>query len=79
MQYLSLGLHDPAHPAMELTQFIVSHREQALLLGDYNAYRAQLSRQILSLRRKLGRTTAKGKKYAPPESITKEDVKRNHE
>ena len=64
---------------MELTKYIVSHREQALLLGDYNAYRAQLSRRLHSLRKKLGRTSAKGKKYVPPSGITSEDIENNHE
>ncbi|KAI9783781.1 MAG: hypothetical protein M1839_003117 [Geoglossum umbratile] len=64
---------------MDITAFVVSRRENALLLGDYNSYRAQLSRRILTLRKKLGRTTPKGKKYAPKEPITSQDIASNNE
>lgn len=62
---------------MDITQFIASHRE-ALLVGDYNAYRAQLSRQLLASRKRLGRATPKREKFAA-KPITAEDVGRNHE
>lgn len=64
---------------MDITNFIVSCRNGALLLGDYGAYRAQLSRRILTLRRKLGRTSAKGRKYTPKAPVTAQDVASNHE
>ena len=64
---------------MDITAFVVSRRENALLLGDYNSYRAQLSRRLLTLRKKLGRTTPKGKKYAPKAPITAKDIASNHE
>jgi len=64
---------------MDITQFITSRREEALLLGDHNSYRAQLSRRILTLRRKLGRSTAKNAKYSPKEPITAADIARDHE
>ncbi|KAI5358016.1 Putative signal recognition particle subunit SRP68, SRP68 domain superfamily [Septoria linicola] len=57
---------------MNVTQFVASHRE-ALLIGDYNTYRAQLSRQILAARRRLGRTTNKREKFAV-KPVTAEDV-----
>lgn len=62
---------------MDVTHFVASHRE-ALLIGDYNAYRAQLSRQILATRRRLGRTTNKREKFAV-KPVTAEDVGSNHE
>ncbi|KAI9763332.1 MAG: hypothetical protein M1840_000597 [Geoglossum simile] len=64
---------------MDLTAFVASHRENGLLLGDYNSYRTQLSRRILTLRKRLGRTTPKGKKYTPKAPITAEDIASDHE
>ncbi|EMC96488.1 hypothetical protein BAUCODRAFT_69954 [Baudoinia panamericana UAMH 10762] len=62
---------------MELTQFIATRRE-ALLVGDYSTYRAQLSRQLLALRKRLGRATPKREKFAKRD-VTAEDVGSNHE
>ncbi|OJD13394.1 hypothetical protein AJ78_06149 [Emergomyces pasteurianus Ep9510] len=59
---------------MDITTFIVSHREAALLAGDYNSYRAQLSRRLHTIRKKLGQTTPRGKKYSPKLTITAENV-----
>lgn len=64
---------------MDITSFIASHRNDALLLGDYSAYRAQLSRRLLTLRRKLGCASPKGRKYAPKTPVTAQDIARNHE
>ncbi|KAK3671620.1 signal recognition particle subunit srp68 [Recurvomyces mirabilis] len=62
---------------MDITSFIASHRE-VLLIGDYSTYRAQLSRQLLGLRKRLGRATPKREKFAA-KAITAEDVGNNHE
>lgn len=64
---------------MDITNFVISKRNDALLIGDYGSYRTALSRRILTLRRKLGRTSPKGKKYAAKAPITAEDIKSNHE
>ena len=64
---------------MDITSFVISRRENALLLGDYNSYRAQLSRRLLTLRKKLGRTTPKGKKYTHKAPIIVKDISGNHE
>lgn len=64
---------------MDITKFIVSGRDEALLYGDYSTYRAQLSRKLLSARKKLGLATRKGAKYAKRPVVTAEDVGRNHE
>lgn len=63
--------------AMEITTFIASHRE-ALLIGDYNAYRAQLSRQLLAIRKRLGKATPKRDKFSKQE-VTAEEIGSNHE
>ena len=64
---------------MEITKFVIDRRDSALLLGDYNTYRAQLSRRLLTIRRKLGRTTAKNAKYAAKAPITAEEIGQSHE
>lgn len=63
-----------AHIIMEITRFIVERRNDALVVGDYGIYRKALSRRILTLRRRLGRTTAKGRKYIQKAPITSDDV-----
>ncbi|KAF2258711.1 hypothetical protein CC78DRAFT_525875 [Lojkania enalia] len=64
---------------MDITKFIVDHREAAFLLGDYSTYRAQLSRRLRIVRKKLGRATAKNAKYASKAPVTAEEVGRNIE
>lgn len=64
---------------MDITAFTIGNRDAALLLGDYNAYRKQLSRQLLAIRKRLGRSTAKGQKYANKSAVTAEDVAKNNE
>ncbi len=64
---------------MEITKFVASRRDDANILGDYNAYRTQLSRRLLSIRRRLGRTTQKGRKYTAKLAVTAEDIASNHE
>lgn len=69
---------DRSHPrAMDITEFIFSQREEVLLVGDYNAYRAHASRRLLKLRRKLGQTTPKGRKYAAKSPVSAEDIASN--
>jgi signal recognition particle subunit SRP68 len=63
---------------MDITNFILSHRERALLIGDYGTYRSQLSRQLVTLRKRLGRSTPKKAKFTA-KPITVEDFKSNNE
>ena len=46
---------------MDITAFVAGKRE-TLLIADHATYRAQLSRQILATRKRLGRTTPKREK-----------------
>ncbi|KAK3721769.1 signal recognition particle subunit srp68 [Vermiconidia calcicola] len=62
---------------MDITTFISNHRS-TLLIADYNTYRTQLSRQILSTRKRLGRATPRREKFAL-KAITAEDVGGNRE
>ena len=64
---------------MDVTNFIVSQRQKALLVGDYGSYRRQLSRRLLVVRRKLNYTSTKGRKYSAKASVTAEDIANNHE
>lgn len=64
---------------MNITSYVVSERESALVLRDYNAYRAQATRRIHSLRKRLGQATPKGRKYSPKSPITAEDIEHNNE
>jgi signal recognition particle subunit SRP68 len=64
---------------MDITSFIVKRRNDALLVGDYGSYRKTLTARLLTLRRRLGRTSAKGRKYTPKAPITAEDVSSNPE
>ncbi|KAI9696819.1 MAG: hypothetical protein M1836_005181 [Candelina mexicana] len=64
---------------MEIASFIAGNRNKSQQLADYGATRAQLSRRLLTMRRKLGRTSQKGKQYAPTAKITAEDIANNHE
>lgn len=63
---------------MDITRFIVSRRDKALLFGDYGLYRKQLSRRLLVVRKKLN-YSSKGRKYSPKPPITAEDIGKNHE
>ncbi|KEQ71281.1 hypothetical protein M436DRAFT_50995 [Aureobasidium namibiae CBS 147.97] len=62
---------------MDITACTVGNRDAALLIADYNAYRKQLSRQLLALRKRLGRSTNKGHKYSNKSTVTAEDVAQN--
>ncbi len=64
---------------MDITEFIVGRRDTALLTGDYGTYRQQCSRRLLTLRRKLHKTTPKGRKYAAKDPITKDEVSKTPE
>jgi signal recognition particle subunit SRP68 len=63
---------------MDITSFILSHRDRAFLVGDHGNYRAQLSRQLATLRRRLGIATPKNAKYSM-KPITASDIKSNVE
>ncbi|KAL9103997.1 MAG: hypothetical protein Q9163_001017 [Psora crenata] len=64
---------------MEITKYIVSQREKALLLGDYGTYRRQLTRRLPVVRKKLYPTTSKGRTYTARQQVTAEDIGSNHE
>jgi len=63
---------------MEITSFVHENRNKAFLIGDYNSYHTTLTRQLLSLRKKLKRTTPKNAKYTEKAPVTAEDVASNN-
>lgn len=60
---------------MDIISFISNLRQEALLLGDYNAVRGMCSRRLATLRKQLGR--ANKKKFAAQPPLTAEDVGSN--
>lgn len=64
---------------MDITKFVVSHRENALLYGDYATYRSQLSRKLLNCRKKLNIATKSRGKFHPKAQITADQISDNHE
>jgi signal recognition particle subunit SRP68 len=64
---------------MDITKFVTEFRESAFLLGDYSTYRAQVSRRLRIVQKKLGRATPKNAKYAAKAPVTAEDVGKNIE
>ncbi|KAJ4300275.1 signal recognition particle subunit srp68 [Collariella sp. IMI 366227] len=64
---------------MDVTKFVVLHREKALLYGDYATYRSQLANKLANGRKKLGVATKNRGKYNPKGHITPEQIAENHE
>lgn len=64
---------------MDITKFVVSSREKALLYGDYATYRTQLSGRLLNCRKKLNIATKSRGKYHPKGPVTPEQIAENHE
>ncbi|XPT01467.1 signal recognition particle subunit srp68 [Ascochyta lentis] len=64
---------------MDVTSYVTKYREAAFLLGDYNTYRAQLTRRLRIVQKKLGRATPKNAKYAAKAPVTAEDIAKNIE
>ena len=64
---------------MNITESIAAQRDRSLLSGDYNTYHKQTTRRIHALRKRLGVATPRGRKFAPKEAVTAEDVAKNVE
>lgn len=62
---------------MEITDYIFKEREDVLLVGDYNAYRAHTTRKLHKLRKKLGLATPKNRKYTAKPDVTAENIGSN--
>lgn len=64
---------------MDLTKYVVEYREAAFLLGDHATYRAQLTRRLRIVQKKLGRATPKNAKYAAKAPVAAADIAKNIE
>ena len=64
---------------MDITNFVVQGRDQALLYGDYSSYHSQLSKRLLNSRKKLGIVTKNRGKFQKKGPVTTENVAENHE
>ena len=64
---------------MDITKFIVSSREEALLYGDYNTYCTRLSRRLRNCRKHLNIATKNRGKYHPRGPVTAEQIAENPE
>lgn len=64
---------------MDITQFIVSRRDAALLYGDYATYQTQLGKKLLNARKRLGIVTKNRGKYQKKDLPTAEQVGENRE
>lgn len=62
---------------MEITDYIFKEREDVLLVGDYNAYRAHTTRKLHKLRKKLGQATPKNRKYTAKPAVTADHIGTN--
>ena len=64
---------------MDITKFVTEFRESAFLLGDHATYRAQVSRRLRIVQKKLGRQTPHKAKWAAKDPVTAANVASNHE
>ncbi|OAA81500.1 hypothetical protein LEL_01045 [Akanthomyces lecanii RCEF 1005] len=64
---------------MNITSFVLLGRDNALVYGDYSTYHSQLSKRLLSSRKKLGIATRNRGKFHKTEAITSENIAENHE
>lgn len=62
---------------MDITKTVTTERDRALIGGDYATYHAQATRRIQSLRRRLGASTPRGRKFTQKPAVTSDDVSKN--
>ncbi|KAI0882779.1 uncharacterized protein GGS22DRAFT_40563 [Annulohypoxylon maeteangense] len=64
---------------MDITTFVVSARNQALLYGDYSTYHKQLVKKLHNCRKRLNIVTKNRGKFSKKDTITTEKLAENHE
>ncbi|CAJ2512885.1 Uu.00g010040.m01.CDS01 [Anthostomella pinea] len=64
---------------MDITNFVVSARNQALLYGDYATYHRQLTQKLLNSRKRLKISTKNRAKYSKKPTVTAAQISQNHE
>lgn len=63
---------------MDITQFVVSARNQALLYGDYTTYHRLLAKKLHNLRKKLGIVSKNRSKFTKPGPVSANQIAENH-
>ncbi|KAF6843489.1 signal recognition particle 68 kDa protein [Colletotrichum musicola] len=64
---------------MDITKFVISGRDSALLYGDYATYQSQLAKKLLNSRKKLGIATRNRGKFNKKDEVTAAQIAENHE
>lgn len=64
---------------MDITKFVVSGRDAALLYGDYATYQTQLSKKLLNSRKKLNIATKNRGKFSKKGEVGVSQIAENHE
>ncbi|KAI2611956.1 Cupredoxin [Hypoxylon sp. NC1633] len=64
---------------MDITSFVVSARNQALLYGDYSTYHRQLTQKLHNCRKRLNIATKNRGKFISKDKVTAEKVAENIE
>jgi len=64
---------------MDITNYIVAARNQALLYGDHTTYHRLLAKKLHTSRRKLNIVTKNRGKFSKKNSVTSEQLAENHE
>ncbi|KAI1119532.1 Cupredoxin [Nemania sp. NC0429] len=64
---------------MDITNFVLSTRSQALLYGDHTTYHRQLAKKLHTSRKNLNIVTKNRSKFARKGPITAEQLTENHE
>ncbi|KAI1739448.1 Cupredoxin [Xylaria scruposa] len=63
---------------MDITNFVVSARNQALLYGDYTTYHRLLAKKLHGSRRKLNIATKNRSKFVKRDPVTAQQIAENH-
>ncbi|KAK8128354.1 signal recognition particle 68 kDa protein [Apiospora sp. TS-2023a] len=63
---------------MDITEFVVSSRNAALLYGDYSTYHRQSTKKLANCRRKLGLATKNRGKFAKKGDVTAVQLSQDH-
>ncbi|KAI0150383.1 hypothetical protein GGR57DRAFT_472626 [Xylariaceae sp. FL1272] len=64
---------------MDITNFVVATRNQALLYGDYTTYHKLLAKKLHNSRKKLNIVTKNRGKFANKGPVTADQIAQNHE
>lgn len=63
---------------MDITDFVVSSRNGALLYGDHSTYHRQSSKKLANCRRRLGLATKNRGKFTNKADVTAEQISQDH-